>query len=159
MTTWIAAIALLSAGFGLLYAWKLQQELGVVTRRLDRYNKALFDASDDLRRLRQELAETSAQLRVELKQQAGRAHFAPAMTVREAQLLHPQADQVMAGLHLGGCSSCAVEPDSTLATACAEQGVDLDQLLHNLNLLVSTTNGHTNGSSQPVKLPNMELDF
>jgi hypothetical protein len=73
--------------------------------------------------------------------------------------LHPQAGQVMAALHLGGCSSCAVEAESTLAAACAEQGVDLNGLLDNLNGLFSTNNGNGDRTAQPVKLPNVELNF
>jgi hypothetical protein len=159
MATWIAAIATLLALVSLAYTWKLQQEMNTATRRLDRYNKAIFDTQDELRRLREELSETTVQLRVAIQQNAGRAQFAPGTTIREAQLLHPQAQQMMAGLHLGGCSSCAVEPDQTLAAACADNGVDLNTMLQNLNLLLTTPNGHPNGTAPVVKLPNVELNF
>jgi hypothetical protein len=155
----IAWLALTLALVALVYAWRLQQELATATRRLDRYNRALFDANDEVRRLNEKLAETTAQLRVELKRTSGSPLFQPTMTVREAGLLHPQALQIMAGLHLGGCSSCAVEPDTTLAQACADHGVDLNTLLHNLNLLVAKGNGQLLGTPQPVKLPNLALEF
>jgi hypothetical protein len=159
MATWIALLALLLGVVAIAYAWKLQQELATATRRLDRYNRALFDAGDELRRLREALAETAAQLRVEIKRsgQSNEPLFQPTTTIREAGLLHPQAQQVMAGLHLGGCSSCAVEPEMTLAQACAEHGVDLEQLLRNLNLLVGGTISQQ--TEQPLlrKLPNIEL--
>jgi hypothetical protein len=159
MATWIALIAVLIGVVSLAYTWKLQQELGIATRRLDRYNKTLFDAQDEVRRLHEALSATSAALRVAIQQNVGQVHFAPSTTIREAQLLHPQAHQVMAGLHLGGCSSCAVEPDQTLAAACAENGVELSVLLQNLNLLLSPSNGNSNGATQPVKLPNVALEF
>jgi hypothetical protein len=81
------------------------------------------------------------------------------MTVREAQLVHPQVQQVLAGFHLGGCSSCAVDPDDTLAEICAGQGQDLNLLIQNLNLLLDGGNGHNGAALQPVKIPNVELNF
>jgi hypothetical protein len=155
--TWLIWPTLLIAFTAFAYAWKLHQELNTATRRLDRYNKALYDASDEVRRLRAEVTATAAQLRVEIKRGGGHLTFDPAMTVREAQLFHPQAEQILAGFHLGGCSSCAVEPDETLAQVCAEHGQDVGQLIKNLNGLVTLSNGQP--VLQPVKLPNVELNF
>lgn len=157
--TWIAWLALLIAGTAFGYSWKLQQELNTATRRLDRYNKALYEASDEIRRLRTDLNATAAQLRVEIKRGGGSLSFDPTMTVREAQLLHPQAEQILAGFHLGGCSSCAVEPDETLAQICAEHGQDVNQLIKNLNLLLNRGASPSTAALQSVKLPNVELNF
>lgn len=159
MGTVISWLALMIGGIALAYAWKLQQELNTATRRLDRYNRALFDANDEMRQLREELVATGAKLRVELQQRTGTIAFQPEMTVREAQLLHPQAQQILAGFHLGGCSSCAVEPDETLATVAANSGLELDVLLKNLNLLVERGHTQRNGALQPVKIPNVELSL
>ena len=159
MGTGISWLALMIGGIALAYAWKLQQELNTATRRLDRYNRALFDANDEMRQLREELVATGAKLRVELQQRTGTIAFQPEMTVREAQLLHPQAQQILAGFHLGGCSSCAVEPDETLATVAANSGLELDVLLKNLNLLVERGHAQRNGAPQPVKIPNVELSL
>ena len=157
MATWISWIALLigAAAFG--YAWRLQQELGTINRRLDRYNRTLFEANDEMRKLREELAATTTELRVELKQRTGTVTFQPEMTVREAQMLHPQTQQILASFHLGGCSHCAVEPDDTLAKVCNDNGLDLNVLLNNLNMLVSRASGQSNGAPQVVKIPNVEL--
>ena len=159
MGTIVSGLALLMSLAAVGYAWKLQQELQGATRRLDRYNRALYSANDDLRQLREELSETKAQLRVELMQGQNGRVFTPATTVREAQLLHGQAAQVLAGYHLGGCSSCAVEPDATLAEICQEQGRDLAQLLATLNGLRQAHNGQAIDQIQPLKLPNVELAF
>jgi hypothetical protein len=159
MATWLVWGALLIGLGALVYGWRLQRELGGMTRRLDRYNKALFAANDELRRLREELAATTAQLRVEIKLNAGQLRFMPETTVREAQLLHPQAEQILAGFHLGGCSNCAVEPDETLLEVCHRHGQDVNLLLQNLNLLVQGANGLTPTGRQPVKVPNVEFSF
>jgi hypothetical protein len=65
---------------------------------------------------------------------------------------------VLAAFHVGGCDSCAAEPDETLARVCAERGIDAAALLGTLNALVSA-GGNENGPNAPVKLPNMTLDF
>jgi hybrid cluster-associated redox disulfide protein len=100
-----------------------------------------------------------------LRQHQGAAIFTPEMTVREALLAHPQAEQVLAGFHLGGCSHCAVEPGDRLADACQEHGVDLQALVGNLNLLTQggqqSGGGPDSGNRAPqlVKLPNVALEF
>jgi hybrid cluster-associated redox disulfide protein len=158
MIIWIATVGIVLALLALAYAWRLQQELHVATRRLDRYNRALFDAQNELRRLREETTTALATLRVAIKRATGGARFEPQMTIREAQLLHPQTQQVLAGFHLGGCSSCAVAPEDTLVGACTEHGIDVNAVLHNLNLLLSEEEGG-GANVQPVKIPNMELKF
>jgi heterodisulfide reductase subunit B len=158
MTGVIAWVALLVGLALAAYVWKLQQELNTASRRLDRYNRALFDANDEVRRLREELNEATASLRVEILQRTGSISFRPEMTVRETEFLHPQAQQVLAAFHLGGCSSCAVEPDDTLTKVCSESGVDVNLVVANLNRLVGDLQG--NGAvPQPVKLPNVELEW
>jgi hypothetical protein len=102
----------------------------------------------------------TARLRVEMMQRTGAARFTPEMTVREALLLHPQAQQILAGFHLGGCSSCAVEPDETLAALCASRGINETELLANLNQLLGAR-GEQNGvgSYRMVKVPNVQLEI
>lgn len=163
MATFLSSVALLVAVVGFALVWKVQQDQSQITRRLDRYNKALFDANDELGKLREELAESKAALHVELMQRTGTVRFAPEMTVREATRIHPQVQQILAGFHLGGCDSCAVEPDETLAQICQEKGISEDSLLGTLNLLVGASGGSNgNGAAavpQFVKVPNVALEL
>jgi hypothetical protein len=162
MGTIIAWIALLAGVAALGLVWKLSQDMARVTRRLDRYNRALFDAGDQIRKLEEQLAHTEAQLRVEIMRGSGQLRVEPSMTVREITALHPQAEQLLAGLHIGGCSSCAVEPNETLAQICTSNGIDLNMVVSNLNNLVQADTRATNGGSrvpQPVKIPNVELSL
>ena len=133
-------ISWLAMGLGLgavAYAWKLQQELQTATHRLDRYNRALFAANDEIRKVRDELTAALAQVRAERRLPQGVVTpFAPQMKVHEAVAIHPQAEQILAAFHLGGCNSCAVDSNDTLADICREQGRDLTNLLQNLNLLL-----------------------
>jgi hypothetical protein len=57
MANVLSVAALLGALVALLYAWRLHKELDRVTARLDRYNKALFDAGEELRQLRAQLVQ------------------------------------------------------------------------------------------------------
>lgn len=167
MTTYLALLSLLLALAVGVWAWSLQREVDRLLRRLDRYNKALFDAADDLRALREELATTSAGLRVAMSRQAGNLRFEPETTLREALLVHPQVQEVLAGFHLGGCHDCAVEPGDSLRALAQHKGIPLDKLLGTLNLLVpqdgfgQASNGNGVASPAPVlvRLPNVSLDF
>jgi hybrid cluster-associated redox disulfide protein len=159
MVTVVAWLALLVALIAAGMVWKLTGELATATRRLDRYNKALFDAADEVRQVRESTQIEIAKLTAALRRQTGEPVFTPHMTVRAALATHPQAEQVMAAFHLGGCSHCAVEPDDTLAHACAQHGVDAAALVANLNVLMG---GHTNGRAATpalVKLPNVQLEL
>ena len=158
MTTFVSLAALLVALVAFGYAWKLNRELDRARERLDRYNRSLFKAEELIRTLRAEMEDATDRLHIEMLRRSGDARFSPQMTVRAATLLHPQAQQILAGFHLGGCSSCAVEPGDTLAEICASRGVNEAELLANLNQLFA--NG-TNGASQPqaMKVPNVHLDL
>jgi hypothetical protein len=57
MAEWVSGAALAAAVLALLYTWRLHKELDRATARLDRYNRALFDAGEELRQLRQQLGE------------------------------------------------------------------------------------------------------
>jgi len=161
MPTIVAWVALVVAAVAVGFAWKLNNEMATVMRRLDRYNKALFDANDEIRRLREGVEEEVAEVRVALRRQQGSNVFSPEMTVREVLIAHPQAEQVLASFHLGGCSHCAVEPGDRLVDACQEHGVDLQVLVGNLNLLTQSRQQSESGIGAPqlVKLPNVALEF
>jgi hypothetical protein len=155
--TWLAILLALVA---VAYGWKLQQELHIATRRLDRYNRALFDANDEISKVREELAGVQALLQAQIHLPSGvNSPFVPQMKVRDAVAVHPQAEQILAAFHLGGCNSCAVDPDDTLIAVCRENGRDLAQLLQNLNMLVATSQKETNGQPRFVKVPNVEVSF
>lgn len=147
---WLSLILALVA-FG--YAWMQSRTIATINRRLDRYNKALFDAGDEIRQLNEALENTAAQLRIEIKKNAGLSIFTPEMSVKEAQMAHPQAQAVMERLYLGGCSSCA---EDSLVKASRDHGVDIQLLLTNLNKLA---NGEAIHVMDLPKLPNVHLEI
>ena len=161
MGTALTIVALLIGLVGLGYAWLVRQDLDKATRRLDRYNRSLYDASDQIRKLEASQAATVAGLRAEIARSSGKASFRPAMSVRESYALHPQAQEILAAYHMGGCSSCAVEMDDTIAQVCTNAGIDVGQVIGDLNILLAgqqSVNGHAN-DTQRVKLPNLSLEL
>jgi hypothetical protein len=160
MGTTLAVVALILAVVGLVYAWTLSHGLAQATRRLDRYNRALFEASEEIRRLREDHAQQLATLRGEVARAAGKAAFSPEMTVREIYAFHPQAQEVLARFHLGGCSSCAINLDDRLDQLCRASGLGVEDVVGALNgLFGSNGNGVRNGEIQRVKLPNVEFSL
>jgi hypothetical protein len=150
--TWLGFVTAIVA---LGYAWGAQRRLDRTERRLDRYNRALFDASDEIRKLREQLETHTLQIDLLSRQARGDDLISAEMTVRQAQMLHPQAQRLMASLGLGGCSSCA---DDSLGRAAGEHGVDLQRLIAQLHLLVATpTPSALDGLFQ--KTPNIELEL
>jgi hypothetical protein len=157
MATFVSVAALAAAMIALAYAWRLNQELDSARERLDRYNRSLFKAEEAIRTLRTELEGATTRLRIEIMRRAGDAHFLPQTTVREATLLHPQAQQILANYHVGGCSSCAAEPDETLAELCVTRNIREADLLANLNELLNATDGAS--QAQLVRVPNVRLEL
>ncbi|MBT3631490.1 MAG: hypothetical protein HOF96_02495 [Candidatus Marinimicrobia bacterium] len=60
------------------------------------------------------------------------------MSIGEIIASHPQAQNVLADNHLGGCTSCAVSGEHKLGDAIDEYGIDQNALLTGLNGLVGS---------------------
>lgn len=58
------------------------------------------------------------------------------MKVGEAMKLHPKAQFVFAGYHLGGCSHCSISEHETIEQVCYGYGIPPEELLESLNSLL-----------------------
>jgi hybrid cluster-associated redox disulfide protein len=74
-------------------------------------------------------------LRGLMRQQSGDPRFESTMKIVDAIAIDPRVRDVLAQFHLGGCSSCAVDEDHTIAQAAMSYGVDLDLLMAALTAL------------------------
>jgi hypothetical protein len=92
----------------------------------------------------------------ELMRQAGDLKVTRDMTVDQVTALHPQAAAVLAGFHIGGCASCAVDGSVRLEEVVAANGGQLEPLLVALNNLVI---GGAEGTAaeEPLRAPNVQL--
>jgi hybrid cluster-associated redox disulfide protein len=76
-------------------------------------------------------------LRAVMRRQSGGPIFEPTMRIADAVALDPRVRDVLAQFHLGGCSSCAINEEHTIAQAAASYGVDLAHLMASLESLGS----------------------
>jgi hybrid cluster-associated redox disulfide protein len=74
-------------------------------------------------------------LRGLIRRQTGGLRFEATMKITDAIAIDPRIRDVLAQFHLGGCSSCAVNEDHTIAQAAMSYGVDLDRLMAALTAL------------------------
>ena len=99
-------------------------------------------------------------VKYELLKLRGELPVSGEMRMGEILAVHPQAQQVLAGFHLGGCSSCMVDDNQSLAEAAALNGRELEPILLALNVLVAEgSNGHGQLSTEQLRTPNVQLQF
>jgi hypothetical protein len=145
----LTIIALLSAVAALGYAYLSQRKLADLSQRLSRVSSHTYELSSQIDDLGQQLESQGKELRFEIRKAAGQVRFEPSTTLGEVQAVHPFAEQILAGFHMGGCHNCAISPDETIAAACQRLNVNETALLAALR----------NGSPEPLRLANVELQF
>ena len=129
----------LTIGLGLLalfMAWRNGRQAKQLQERLDSVNDRYFALAHQLREVEETTQQSLIDLKIAMKRQAGLLKFEPQMTIAEITDMHPMAANVLAGFHLGGCSSCAVRPDQTLISAAQQHNINLPMLLGALKQLV-----------------------
>jgi hypothetical protein len=122
-------VALVVALVALVYAWAAQRQTTDLRRRLERLSGQLYDLNLHVDELKGQLEETTKELRFTIRQATGQLNYGPETTIGEIQATHPYADAILASFHMGGCHSCAVSPEETLAAACARLNVNQAALL------------------------------
>ena len=149
-------VALIISLIGVGMAWMCHKKNGVLQEKLSDTNSRIYN----LRRENQEAQEKSEKeimtLKFEILKLQGDLKVSPEMKIGEIVTIHPQAQQVLAGFHLGGCSSCSVDDRQSLAEAAAVNGRELEPILAALNTLV-TQDGNALASTEQLKTPNVEL--
>lgn len=153
-------VALLVAGIALLIAFHSARRTHSLENRLTRYNSLLYEAMGKAESLEERLQEEILGLHTEIRRRAGEIRFTPTMTIAEARAMHPLAQQVLAGFHLGGCASCAVNDTDTIAAACNAHNINQEALLNALNALAATpVGGNGTGPGEALRFPNVQLHF
>ncbi len=141
-------IVLLVAIAAFVYAFMVQRRVADLTQRLSRASNNVYQLSSQVEELSQQLDTQGKEMRFELRQATGQIVIAPATTIAEVQNNHPHADEILASFHMGGCQSCAVSPDETIAAACSRLNVNQTALLAALR----------NGTApEPLHVGNIEL--
>jgi hybrid cluster-associated redox disulfide protein len=70
-----------------------------------------------------------------IRRQGGGPLVESTMKIADAIAIAPRIRDVLAQFHLGGCGSCAINEEHTIAQAAMSYGVDLDRLMAALTAL------------------------
>src|SRR5438876_555139 len=106
---WIEALVALALAGGLVVAMR---RIGGLNAELQRVRGQNYERHYTLLDTVEKLQDEVKALRRQVRRGSGEAvRFAPEMTFAEAFELHPEAQTVLAGYHIGGCNSCAVDAE------------------------------------------------
>ena len=134
--------------FAVFQAWRNGRKAVELQARLDSLNNRYFSLSNQIREREETTQQGLLDLKVEMKRQAGLLKFEPQMTIQEIYDMHPQAVNVLAGFHLGGCSSCAVQPEQTLSAATQQHNLNLPMIMGALKQLADGKAAHAHAHFQ-----------
>lgn len=153
-------IALAIALISLVLAWRAKRTNSALKERVSQINSRVYHLRRELQDVQEEAEQSLAALKFEMLKLQGNLTVTPDMKIGEITAMHPQAQQLLAGFHLGGCSSCAVDDRQTLGEAVAVNGRELEPILAALNtLLAESQHGHRPISPERLRTPNIELQF
>lgn len=153
-----AALAL--ALIGILMAWSVHRKNKDLRESIAQVNSRVYHLRREMQAAQEETERQSMALRYEILKLQGTLKVSPEMTVGEITAVHPQASQVLANFHLGGCASCMVDDNQTLAEAAAVNGRELEPILVTLNtLLAESEHSQDRVTPEQLKTPNVALQF
>jgi TolA-binding protein len=156
----ITYIALLLSVIAVFIAWSANKKYKDLKERLAQTNSRVYHLRREIEEKQEAAHKAQLQLKFELLKLSGGLEITPEMRIEEVVAAHPQAQQILTGFHLGGCSSCSIDDNQTLGEAVAVNGRELEPVLVALNALVAE-NGSGNGtlSSEQIKTPNVQIHF
>jgi hypothetical protein len=148
--------ALLVGLVALFLAWRCSRTVRDLKERNERLSSQIYDLRLEMHRAATAYEQVFDGLRYELLRQAGDLKVTGDMTVDQVAALHPQAAEVLAGFHIGGCAGCAVDGSTRLEEAVAANGAPLEPVLVALNDLVTEgTDGIV--TEERLRAPNVQL--
>jgi TolA-binding protein len=153
-------IALALGIIGMVMAWSANRKNKNLKERITQVNSRVYQLRREIQETQEAAAQERTVLRFEILKLQGDLQVTPEMQIGEITAIHPQAEQVLAGFHLGGCSSCGVDNTQSLAEAAAVNGREVEPILIALNTLVADDkNGNGMVSPEQLKAPNVELQM
>ena len=153
-----AAIAL--AVIGLFLAWRANRKNNDLKERIAQVNSRVYNLRRELQESQEGARQELVALKFEILKLQGNLAVTSDMQIGEIMAVHPQAHQVLAGFHIGGCASCAVDDRQTLGEAVAVNGRELEPVLAALNTLVAEDqNGDGSLGAERLRTPNVQLQF
>ena len=151
-------IALAVGIIGIFMAWRTGRKNSEMQEKIAQVNSRVYKLRQEMQETQEKAEQELMALRFQLLKAQGELKVTPEMKMSEIVAIHPQAEQVLAGFHLGGCSSCSFDPHQSLGEVTTVNGRDIQPILVALNGLVAES---SNGLISPEKLktPNIQLHF
>jgi hypothetical protein len=157
---WLTSIALALGVIGLFLAWRAGRKNSELQKRIAQVNSRVYNLRREMQESQEKFGRELMTLKFQLLKAQGELKVTPEMKMSEILAIHPQAEQVLAGFHLGGCSSCSFDLHQSLGEVTAVNGRELEPILVALNTLVAeSNNGNGLFSSESLKTPNIQLHF
>lgn len=150
-------IALAIGLIGIFMAWRAGRKNSELQERIAQVNSRVYNLRRELQEAQEKTEQEMVALKFQLLRAQGELKVTPEMKMSEIVAVHPQAQQVLAGFHLGGCSSCSFDPRQSLGEVAAVNGRELEPILVALNNLVVESNGSGFVSPEKLKAPNIQL--
>lgn len=153
------AFILASAAFFVAVAIFLQlraahQELAELRRRCERIENNALGMERDLTEKIARTAPTGAPV-----VDASGGFFTEKTVIGEVLAVHPNAREILARFHIGGCSSCAVSETESLGAAARGHAVDLHKLLAALNAPLGSVCSSASDAGNPLAPPSAAREF
>jgi hypothetical protein len=150
-------LAILLALVGIVMAWLANRKNNDLKERLAQANSRVYTLRREIQEKQEKFEQDLLSLRFEVLKAQGNLKVTPETRIGELSRMHPQAMQVLAGFHLGGCASCSVDDRQTLTEAAGVNGRELEPILVALNTLIAGSNGQTQVPAEQLKVPNIQL--
>jgi hypothetical protein len=139
-------------------AWRANRKNKELIERIAQVNSRVYNLRQTIQENQELTQQELLRLKYELLKAQGELQVTGQMKIGELVAAYPQAQQVLAGFHLGGCASCLVDDSQSLAEAAALNGRPLEPILVALNGLVADSeNGRP--SPEQLKTPNVQLQL
>lgn len=138
-------------------AWRTARKNSELQERIAQVNSRVYNLRREMQESQEKAEYEMMQLKFELLKARGELKVTPEMKMSEIVAIHPQAQQVLAGFHLGGCSSCSFDPRQSLNEVTAVNGRPVEPILLALNTLIAESNGNGAVSPERLKTPNVQL--
>lgn len=144
---------------GIFMAWRTGRKNSELQERIAQVNSRVYNLRREMQESQEKAEQELMTLKFQLLKAQGELKITPEMKMQEIVAVHPQAQQVLAGFHLGGCSSCSFDPRQSLGEVAAVNGRELEPILVALNSLIVESNGNGFVSPEKLKTPNIQLHF
>ena len=148
-------LSLALAVMALLLVWRANKKNTELKERIAQVNSRVYNTRRELNDTVRDLQAELNTLKYDLMHLRGETFVSGEMTIDAVTALHPQAVEVLAAFHIGGCSGCAVDGSQRLEVAAAQNNQPLKPILVALNALLA--------AEQPVadvpRLPNVQFEF